>query len=282
MNISPAMTIGIVGGVGKTGAQFARLFRAQGFTVRVTGKADKQKNVALIRDCDVVVFAVPLEHAAEVIAKEVKAAVRNDQLILDVSSLKADTVRAMLGAKGEVIGMHPLFSPTTALKGQTVILCPARCKPGTLTSLKRVLTNAGLKSIEMTPKAHDDQMAVIQAIPHFKSLLMGELLQSLSVDLHAVSKTCTPTYELEFNVIGRFLDDEPELYMPIIFRNPAAPAILRRLKRLLDGYIRIADRRDLPAASRRYRRLKSHFAPFAKRARSHSEACIATLSKLSR
>ncbi|HRH93423.1 MAG TPA: prephenate dehydrogenase/arogenate dehydrogenase family protein, partial [Candidatus Peribacteria bacterium] len=163
-----------------------------------------------------------------------------------------------------------------------VCLLPARCAPATLASLKRVLKAAGLKTMEMTPKAHDDQMAVIQAIPHFKSLLMGELLQSLGVDLQAVSKTFTPTYELEFNVIGRFLDDEPELYMPIIFRNPAAPAILRRLKRLLDGYIRIADRRDLPAASRRYRRLKRHFAPFAKRARSHSEACIATLSKLSR
>ncbi|HRH94147.1 MAG TPA: prephenate dehydrogenase/arogenate dehydrogenase family protein, partial [Candidatus Peribacteria bacterium] len=93
MKLTPSMTVGIVGGAGKTGSQFARLFRAQGFTVHVTGKADRRKNAALIRDCGIIVLAVPLEHDAAVIAEEVKAAVSKDQLILDVSSLKADAVR---------------------------------------------------------------------------------------------------------------------------------------------------------------------------------------------
>ncbi len=281
MKLVPSMAVGIVGGSGKTGAQFAKLFRDAGFRVRVTGAKTAKQNRALIEASDIVVFAVPLEHSADVIRAEIGAA-RENQLVLDVSSLKSDQVRAMLKGKADVIGMHPLFSPTTALKGQTVILCPARCKPATLSSLKAVLKAAGLKTIEMAPRAHDDLMAVVQAVPHFKSLLMADLLTSLDVDLQSIVKACTPTYELEFNVIGRFLDDEPELYMPIIFRNPAAPAILRRLRSLLDDYVRIAESRDLPAASRRYNRLKRTFAPFSKRARAHSEACIATLSKLSR
>jgi prephenate dehydrogenase len=282
MKITHHSTIGIIGGHGRTGRQFASLFRRLKFPVIVTGSRDAEKNAEIVRTCDIVLFAVPLILASNIIAHELRGARRKDQLILDVSSLKVREVRAMLKAKGEVIGMHPLFGPATDPRGETVILCPARATKETLTTLRSILGAMGLKTVIMTPDAHDRLMAVVQVIPHLKSLLMAEVMRDLKVDFRRVLATCTPTYELEFNVIGRFLDDHPGLYMPIIFRNPYAKKILASLKRTIASFSSIAATENLPAAEKHYAASKKYFTPYLKRARSHSEACIRTLLSLSR
>lgn len=281
MKITPALRIGIIGGEGRTGSQFASLFRAQGFSVDVTGVKTKANNAAIIRDCDIVIFALPLISSAKEIQKLCKEADRHNQLILDLSSLKQQQVKAMLMAKGEVIGMHPLFGPMTDPQNETMILCPARYKPETLLSLKKTLHAMGLKTVEKTPTDHDRLMAVIQALPHFKSLLMASILKFLKADLDQITDTCTPTYEIEFNVIGRFLDDSPELYMPIIFSNPQMPGILKQMQKELNHYRRIAEKGDLTTAAKDYVKLKKYFGSHAPLSRKRSEACIRLLASLS-
>lgn len=282
MKISPSCTLGIIGGNGRTGLQFKKLFQAAGFKVKSTGSKTKRKNRELIRDCDIVIFSVPLVNAAEIIRTELKNARRKDQLLLDLSSLKVRETSAMLRAKGEVIGMHPLFGPMTEPKGETIILCPVRTGTETLDSLRSLLKRMGLKIVVMSPKDHDRLMAVVQVIPHLKSLLMAEVLKGLKVDFKKVLATCTPTYELEFNVIGRFLDDHPGLYMPIIFRNPDTLKVLAILRKTVARFEAIASKQDLKTAENRYAACRRFFAPHLKRARDHSEACIHTLISLTR
>lgn len=281
MIISKKCTIGIIGGRGKTGSQFARLFKAHGFTVKVTGQRDMHRNLSLLRSCDIIIFALPLSRAANVIAAEVRHAVRPTQLLLDVSSLKFHETKAMLRGKGEVIGMHPLFGPSTDPRGETIILCPARAPKKTVQSLRDLLTSMEIRTLVMTPKAHDELMGTIQVIPHLKSFLMADVLRRRKADLSTVLKSATPTYELEFNVIGRFLDDHPDLYVPIIFRNPATVRILRLMHRIIGEYLSIAETGNLGDAEKRYQACQNYFKPFLKRSRAHSEACIQTLLSLS-
>ena len=282
MKISKRSLVGIVGGMGKTGSQFATLFHSRGFSVTVTGLATQDRNDALIADADILIFALPLSHAADLMAEMLKNARRKNQLILDVSSLKVREVEAMLTSKGEVIGMHPLFGPTTDPKGERIILCPVRASAATVASLRKVLGAMGLRTIVMSPKEHDDLMATVQVVPHLKSLLMSDVLRASGVDLKKILNLCTPTYEMEFNVIARFLDDHPDLYMPIVFRNPKTSSILRRMRMLIDEYIRIAEHHDLALAEKRYRSCQDFFKPHLKRARRHSDACIQTLLTLTR
>lgn len=271
--------IGVIG-AGKTGVQFARLFRSHGFRVIATTKRTQKRNAELIRSSDVIIFALPLSHAADLMRSELRSAVRKNQLILDLSSLKMRETEAMKVAAGEVIGMHPLFGPSTDPKGERIILCPVRCAKATLQSLRSLLKKMGLQVSEMPPAAHDELMATVQVIPHLKSLLMADVLRLRRTDLTQILRQCTPTYELEFNVIGRFLDDHPDLYMPIIFRNPDTLNVLRTLQSSIADYIRIAERVDLPAAEERYELCKRHFRSHLGRARRHSEACIRTLLSL--
>ena len=282
MNMSGHSTVGILGGDGRTGRQFRRLFASAGCTVRTTSFATRRKNPELMRTCDIVIFALPLEHAADIIRSEAKNLTRKDQLILDVSSLKVREVAAMMKGKGEVIGMHPLFGPSTDPKGERVILCPARVSKPTLASLQKILKRMGLRTSVMSAQKHDDLMATIQVIPHLKSLLMAEVMGALRLDLKDALRVSTPVYEMEFNVIARFLDDDPELYMPILFRNPRTVEVLRQLQRSVKRYLAIAKKKDIASAKRRYLTCKQEFEPFLKRARAQSEACIKTLLSLTR
>ena len=125
-------------------------------------------------------------------------------------------------------------------------------------------------------------MAIVQVIPHLKSLLMAEVMRVMKIDFTKVLSMCTPTYEMEFNVIGRFLDDHPGLYMPIIFRNPETKKILKLIRKSVDTFSTLASKENLGAAERRYGECRKFFAPHLKKARSHSEACIRTLLSLSR
>ncbi len=282
MKLTKRHRIGVIGGTGKTGAQFARLFRRYGYAVRVTDAATRGKNASVIDTSDVILFALPLSGAADLMKRMLLSARRKDQLILDVSSLKAREVKAMLFGAGEVIGMHPLFGPSTDPEGERIVLCPARAAPETVRSLRALLQSMGLKTSIMTPSEHDTLMTTVQVIPHLKSLLMADVLRSNRTNLGKMLKLCTPTYEMEFNVIARFLDDHPDLYMPIIFRNPNTLHILRRMQSLIGDYIRIAADKDLVSAENRYRSCKTFFKSHLKRARSHSEACIQTLLTLKR
>lgn len=280
--ITKNSTIGIIGGTGKTGSQFARLFRSHGFAVKTSGVSTRHKNTKIIQTSDILIFSLPLSRAAEIMRSELEVAVRKDQLILDVSSLKVRETAAMKKGAGEVIGMHPLFGPSTDPKGERIIFCPVRASKSTLTFLKKLFETMGLLVTVMTPANHDRLMGTIQVIPHLKSFLMADVLRLQKTDLRNVLKNCTPTYEMEFNVIARFLDDHPDLYMPIIFRNPETKKILRTLQVIINEYIRIAESQDIEAAEKRYRHCQKLFRLHLKKSRRHSEACIRTLLSLTR
>lgn len=282
MKIISEKRIGIIGGTGRTGSQFARLFAEKGFTINVTGTETSDRNAEVLRTCDIVIFAVPLNNSAEIMERECEGAVRTDQLILDVSSLKERQVKAMLRSKGEVIGMHPLFGPWTDPRGQTIIVCPARCRSETVAALTELLEFLGMRVLRKTPQEHDRLMAVLQVLPHVKNLLVADVLRKLGADIAEIFETCTPAYELELNVVGRFLDDDPNLYGPIILDNPDTIPILEAFRSVLDECIAMSKAKDLQRFTERYKQLQEFFGPFAAEGRKTTEACIQLLSDISR
>ncbi len=282
MKLDPTMRIGIIGGRGRTGRQFATLFRNQGFPVMVTDVSTKKKNRDLIEQCDVVIFAVPLQESVRIMQQNIGYATRKDQLIMDVSSLKEGQVKAMLEGSGEVLGMHPMFGPKTDPKSQTVILCPGRVSRATLQSVRQRLRSMGLKTVTLTPRQHDRLMAFVQALPHLKSLLIAGALHALHADLDRVEGVSPPPYEIELDLVGRFLDDDPALYGPIMFGNAHSPEIIATLQKLLTEFAEIGATQDYSRFGRYYRTLQRRFGPRLARARARSEACIHTLTFLSR
>jgi prephenate dehydrogenase len=228
----------IIGGTGETGSWFARYFGDRGFDVSVWGPSGKSAVAAAIGvryasnlmeeagQSDVVLVSVPIERTVEVI-RDVAPRMRPGSLLMDVTSLKAEPVKAMktYAPEGvEVIGTHPMFGPTMpTLRGQTIILTPV--EHGRWLSAMRSLFEADGAHIEiLDADEHDEIMAVVQALTHFAYIAIGSTLKMLDFDVERSRRFMSPVYEIMIDFVGRILDQNPELYASIQ-KNPKALAV---------------------------------------------------------
>jgi prephenate dehydrogenase len=163
------------------------------------------------------------------VIREIAPLTRKDQLLMDFTSLKVEPVNEMLKGKAEVIGLHPMFGPDiSTTHGQRIVMCPAR------TTNKKFIQNflevQGFLVHETTPENHDKMMGVIQVLIHFHSILLGNTLRDLKVDLNDLEKFMSPIYKLEFGVIARIFSQDPDLYGPILMMNPEKHNIIDSIK----------------------------------------------------
>ncbi|MBW2562029.1 MAG: prephenate dehydrogenase/arogenate dehydrogenase family protein, partial [Deltaproteobacteria bacterium] len=119
--------IGIIGGTGGIGAWFADFFAGEGYTVHVSGRTTGMGLDEMAQTCRVVIVSVPINATIAVI-EAVGPEMKEDALLMDFTSLKAEPVRAMLASsRSEVMGCHPLFGPDVpSIEGLNIALCPAR------------------------------------------------------------------------------------------------------------------------------------------------------------
>ncbi|MHC4129805.1 MAG: prephenate dehydrogenase/arogenate dehydrogenase family protein [Planctomycetota bacterium] len=113
-------TVAVIGGHGAMGKCMAKLFADLGHAVMLS--PEEAASVA-----DVVLISVPIDVTVDVI-RRLGPRVRNDALLMDVTSIKTGPVEAMLAAcQAEVVGTHPLFGPSVhSLQGQRIVVTPAR------------------------------------------------------------------------------------------------------------------------------------------------------------
>ncbi|MBU1019393.1 MAG: prephenate dehydrogenase/arogenate dehydrogenase family protein [Patescibacteria group bacterium] len=266
-------TLGIIGGKGKTGRQFARIFRKLGFKIIVSDLETKLTNRDLIEKSDIVLFSVPLHLSEKIIRQEIGGC-RKDQVVLDVSSLKEKQVKAMSRGKAEVLGMHPLFGPSHKnFKGLSIVLCPGKCK--ILNEFKKMFESLGMKVSVMKPSEHDKLMAVVQVIPHLKTILAGELLREFGMSPKVPYEMSTPIYKLELDIIGRIFSQEGELYNSIITGNPYSKKLIKSLSKILKKY----EDGDLKVLNKRFDKVKEFLGDFPKEAFSDSERIINEMQK---
>ena len=227
----------VVGGTGETGSWFARYFKAKGFDIAIWGPSGKvaiAKKLGVcyaldiiseVKESDIVLLSVPINKTSEV-AKQIAPHMKPGSLIMDVTSLKTNPLRAMkmYAPKGvEVLGTHPLFGPTMPdMRGQTIILTPAGRKTKKWFPIIRSLFESDGARIEvLSAEQHDEIMAVVQALTHFAYIGIGATLRSLEFDVEQSRKFMSPVYEIMIDFVGRILDQNLDLYASIQ-ENPKA------------------------------------------------------------
>jgi len=247
----------ILGGTGETGSWFARYFESRGFEVSVWGPSRKVEVAERLGvkfaddlDCeiegsDIVMVSVVIDKTVEMISK-VAPRMKPGSLLMDVTSLKSEPMKAMLkyAPQGvEVLGTHPMFGPTMpALKGQTVILTPAKGRSDSwLPRIRELFEQDGAKIEVLDPEEHDEIMAVVQALTHFAYIGIGSALAALEFDVERSRKFMSPVYEIMIDFVGRILDQSPELYASIQ-QNPKATRVRQAF---IGECMRLCERADL-------------------------------------
>ena len=220
------VTVGIIGGTHGMGHWFASLLQREGCVVRVWGRKTAMSIDELVGLCNVVVVAVQISATAAMI-KKVGPLLREDMLLMDLTSLKKEPVELMeANTRGEVIGCHPLFGPTLAdAAGQNVVLCPIR-RGKWLSWLKRILNKNGLAIIESNPEEHDKMMAIVQALNHLNTITLGIAIAESGVSLSAINKFSTPLFRTKMEIVKKVFTESPQLYSEIVSKNPAIDEML--------------------------------------------------------
>lgn len=269
--------IGIIGGKGKMGVYFADFFKEKGYKVIVSDLGSKLSNIEVAQKADVVVVSVPIEHTVKVI-KEVAPHVKADGLLMDLTSVKVEPVKAMLKSKASVIGCHPMFGPTNTIKNQIIVLSPLRGKKW-YAWLKNILLESGAIVKEVTPEKHDELMTVIQGITHFTDITLAHTLAQSGIPLKTFLNYQSPAYRLKLDMMGRILYQDAGLYGNIQIQNAKTPKILKQYLKSVKSLIKIIKRKNLEKFIHYFNEGGDYLGDFKEKAQKESDLLIEFLNQ---
>jgi len=269
-----ARTVAVIGGHGRLGAVMVRMFGDLGHQVIVADVDTPLGAGDAASVADVTIVSVPID-ATEDVIRVVGPRLRQDALLMDVTSIKEAPVAAMLEAtRASVVGTHPLFGPNVhSLQGQRVVVCRARGEEWA-NWVVRMFQARGLSVQETSPAHHDRMMAVVQVLTHFQTQVLGLTLARLGTSLEDTLRFTSPAYLMELYVTARHFDQSPELYGPIEMRNPATAQVTSAFGAAaaeVAGILAAADRDRFRAL---FEEVRDFFGPFTHEALEQSSFLI--------
>jgi chorismate mutase/prephenate dehydrogenase len=264
--VRPGAKILLVGGMGSMGDYFRRWFSDANYKVRILGRANWADLDTLCAAIDLAILAVPINVTTEV-ARRLAPHLPAESVLADITSIKVAPMKAMLEAHaGPVIGLHPLFGPTTStMDKQIVVFTPGR-DPHACQWVLDQFAAWGNILVQADPQEHDDIMGIVQALRHFATFVFGQFLRRRQVDLHRTLEFSSPIYRLELVMVGRLFAQDPSLYADIIFASPERRALLRDYLESLNSHKRMLEDGSEEQFCAEFRKTAEWFAPFSEQA----------------
>src|SRR3989344_7613594 len=148
------LNIHIIGGTGQMGSWLKKFLEAQEILPTVSDQ--KISGAKLIAQADIIFISVPINIAPKIIAETAKK-VKSETLLVDLTSIKTETTKALEQIKNPAISLHFLFGPSVStIQNQKVVIIPIR-KSKLSKDLIKLLKKAGAQIIEMSTRDHDYQ-----------------------------------------------------------------------------------------------------------------------------
>jgi prephenate dehydrogenase len=149
---------------------------------------------------------------------------RPGQLVVDTCSVKARPIQWMLQSLPdhvEILGTHPLFGPDSGkegIGGLKIALCPVRIDSAKYLAICNFLRSLELVLLEVTPKDHDRQIALSQAVFHLIAQATGRLRWG-------VKPVSTPGPESFYRLVKTVQRDTDQLFLDMERENPYAAEV---------------------------------------------------------
>ena len=265
----------VVGGRGKMGALFGRMFELSGYDVRVVEQGDSPEQVATsVGDAGMVLVSVPIHDTVQAI--RALPPLPRDCLLVDLTSTKRAVMATMLEAHaGPVLGLHPMFGPDVdSFAKQVVAYVPGRDPEASAWLLDQVrLWGARLHEVEADE--HDHAMGLIQALRHFSSFAYGWHLAHEDRDLDTLLGLSSPIYRLELIMVGRLFAQDPELYFDIITGSSDALELIERYHQRYGRAIELLRTGDREAFVAQFGEVEEWFGDHAERFLAESKTLLA-------
>ena len=272
--VKPGATILIVGGTGEMGRYFVNWFNGAGYQVRSMGSKDWPNVAALCDGIDLCIISVTIDRTPEIV-EQIGPYLPPDAVLADVTSIKKVPLNAMLKAHaGPVLGLHPLFGPTTStLDKQIVVATPGRDDD----ACRWVIDQFSLwGSIIVMSDAdeHDEIMEFVQCLRHFATFTFGQFLASKKVSMARALEFSSPIYRLELGMVGRLFAQDAVLYAEIIFATPERRALLKEYINSLNNNLEMLETGDKAMFEKEFKKIAEWFGPFGEQAMRESSFLI--------
>jgi len=229
------MKITIIGGSGKMGRWFASFLLKDGNEVIITGRNQRKlleakqqlgvevaSNVEAVKQADAVLISVPIDNFEEVV-EQLCPYTHSGQVIVDITSIKVLPVETMHKhiKAGLVLGAHPMFGPgAKSIVNQNFVLTPINDEETALAEkIKKYLEARHARATIMTPREHDEMMAVILGLSHFIAIVSADTLVSLD-RLKQMEAIGGSTYKVLLTLVGSVISEDPEFYASLQMRLP--------------------------------------------------------------
>jgi chorismate mutase/prephenate dehydrogenase len=267
-------TVAVIGASGGMGRVLVKLFADLGHMVMPADLDTRLSPPDAAREADVVIISVPIDVTCEVI-RSLGPLVRESAVLMDVTSIKAAPMRAMLEAtRASVVGAHPLFGPSVhSLQGQRIVLVPGRGDEWRAWT-RSMFAARGLAILEATAEQHDRAMAVVQVLTHFSTEVMGLAMTRLGVDIRETLAFTSPVYLMELLMTARHFAQSADLYASIQLSNDQTQAMTGAFISAAQALSDILSRGDRAAFRQAFGEVHAHFGEFTTQALEQSSFLI--------
>lgn len=183
------------------------------------GVGYSNNNIEAIKDADIILFSVPIEHMVETI-REVAPHAPEGSLLMDVTSVKtepSEALRKYAPENAEILPCHPMFGPRVpTLKRQIIVLTPIENRaPKWLPRVKDFLEETECEVVITTPKEHDKYMSIVQGLTHFSYISLASTIRKLNISVKESRNFSSPVYTIMLDMVSRVVYQNPYLYYSI-------------------------------------------------------------------
>jgi prephenate dehydrogenase len=257
------------------GKWFAHVLSQEGLKVIISGR-NKAKlaaaakelgvpsagNVEAVKKADLVLLSVSIDSFQEAV-KEIAPFVRPEQLIVDITSIKEFPVEVMHRHLGPalVLGTHPVFGPGAKnLASQNLVLTPTSDKENALAQrTKEYLEARGARVSLMSPREHDEMMAVVLGLAHFISIVSADTLACFG-KLPQMKAVGGSTYRVLTTLVESVISEDPELYAALQMYLPRLSEIEGKFQENAGKWAELVRNRDRQGFMANMTELKKKFA----------------------
>jgi chorismate mutase/prephenate dehydrogenase len=230
------------------------------------GSKDWPNIAELCEGIDLCIISVVIDRTPEIIER-IGPYLPKDAVLVDVTSIKKVPLNAMLKAHpGPVLGLHPLFGPTTStLDKQIVVATPGRYDDACRWVIDQ-FSLWGSVIVMSDADEHDEIMEFVQSLRHFATFAFGQFLASKKVPLARTLEFSSPIYRLELGMVGRLFAQDSALYAEIIFATPERRTLLKDYIRSLSKNLDMLEKGDKEEFKTEFEKVAQWFGPFGEQA----------------
>lgn len=218
-------------------------------------------NADAVSDSDAVIISVPISRLEETISK-IAPAVRAEQVIFDVTSVKTLPLELMHRYLGEVtvLGTHPVFGPGAgSIKHHNFVLTPTNETENKLAiSVQNYLTERGACVSLMSPQAHDKLMSIVLGMAHFIAIASADTIAGFG-SFQELKTIGGVTFRALLTLIESVISEDPALYASIQMSLPQMSQAHENFQKSVSHWAETVKSKDQASFVQDMSRLKDYF-----------------------